>query len=70
MNMKNSDLSCVHAYVHALSVFVSIQVIRSIGYKSLPLVSDGSAPFDHKAGVVPSTQGRVTGFPGECRNLA
>ncbi|XP_072029846.1 NADPH:adrenodoxin oxidoreductase, mitochondrial-like [Amphiura filiformis] len=37
-------------------------VLRSIGYKSLPL--DPMVPFDSKKGVIPSTEGRVPGVKG------
>lgn len=34
-----------------------IQVLRSIGYKSIPLQE--GVPFDHKMGVIPNIDGRV-----------
>ena len=36
-------------------------VMRSIGYRSVPVEEDG-VPFDHKRGVIPNTDGRVNGI--------
>lgn len=40
-----------------------MQVIRSIGYRSLPI--DASIPFDSKRFIVPNTHGKVTDCPGK-----
>ena len=42
-------------------------VLRSIGYKSLPL--DPLVPFDAKKGVIPSDEGRVPQVKGKCCTL-
>jgi adrenodoxin-NADP+ reductase len=38
-------------------------VLSSVGYKSHPI--DPSVPFDPKLGILPNTEGRVVGVPGE-----
>ena len=36
---------------------VCLQVLRSIGYKTLPV--DGDVPFDPKKGIIPNLSGKV-----------
>lgn len=47
----------------SFQLIVFIQVLRSIGYRSLPL--NGTVPFDNRRGVIANSFSRVSGEKGE-----
>ena len=54
--------------ISPISFLAAWQVLRSIGYKSVPI--DPDVPFDAGRAVIPNTKGRVTGEQGKGREGA